>query len=1159
MSDQRIPISQLSETQTAPDASYIAIDDGSLTKKITVENFNSTSTASAQSYAEQAAASAQTVEDNIATSAAQIREATLAAREATQASTSATASATSAYDSASLAQNYSVNAATSAGQAMNAADTVAQGVTESKEHAEDSEAWAVGKRNGSDVPSSDDTYHNNAKYYSDSAIESANTAASHADRAEAAADSINIPDTSLMESGIAAESKATGLGLRDIYDSFEEATVTGELVTFENGAGGAPVKQITTAFETVQTGTGDPGPDNVRPIVGRDSVTVSVAEKNLLQYLNPRDRAGIIFEVDTATGAYHISGTSSAAAWSDANIDANVVKKYGFYKAGTYVFSITPAMPSPTYAQIYVWYPDNTHVALANHISESATITIPKDGWLFPRFGVPAGNTVDFTVYPMIRLASDTDDTFEPYVGKSYTVSFPSGIGPVYSGTLQINDDGSGQLTVDSAYYKPTASIVMGTPTQSATGNRAGFALPGITVAGDTADLVCSCGTGDIAVNASSGWTVGTCAIYKGTTQTYWRYIFPTSITTGAAALQYLLDHDCEIVCKIAEPITYTLTAPQVKTLLGYNAMWADTDGSFSVTYRIPLSDTFEDVNLQIEDILSALPSLDTKDAIALASDTDLNTLKTYACYKVVDATIAASLQNTPDGYDAAGRLYVMTAQSASRILQVLVEAKVIPLVWIRYYNGSSWKGWKRFAYLDEIITSDGELINCGWVVNSITAGYPRESTNTLSNKRILSDYIFVGQNTKIGITDSDYNYSLSVYDLDKVFTGNIPTSGGWLTSATTATIPNDCFIRITVRKRDDSVLTESDIPTIVAKLKMEYYNPTVTDYLLSVEDIPSYYNDQLSSAVDTIRSNMNACGQNGDTFVFITDLHWDPQVLYKNRNARRSPALVKKIIEETGLRKIVFGGDYFTGNDDPKFEFNQMRLLFNAFDIKNTLSYPIMGNHDWNGYNTTTGMWDDSTSYAQIVKQCENYVQMGDDLNYYYDVASCKTRYICLNTHDVHSRWSAQDTANWNAQMTWLSSTLNSTPSGYKILVLMHIYYDVGSSSAGYPLTFSQQGEDVAGVCDTFNSGSSGKKVVAILSGHAHQDINTTTPGGIPVLLTDCDSSTNVLSGRDATWGTVGENCFDVVTLDYVNNKIKTVRIGRGGAEANRSINLYS
>lgn len=203
MSDRRIPISQLEATSTAPDSSYLAIDDGSLTKKITVEDFNATSTASAQQYANQAAASAQTVEDNIATSAAQIREATLAAREATQASTSATASATSAYDSASLAQNYSVNAATSAGQAMSAADTASQAITESRSHAQDSEAWAVGKRNGTDVPASDETYQNNAKYY-------ANSASGSAARAEVAAQSINVPDTTLTMSGVAADSKTTG-------------------------------------------------------------------------------------------------------------------------------------------------------------------------------------------------------------------------------------------------------------------------------------------------------------------------------------------------------------------------------------------------------------------------------------------------------------------------------------------------------------------------------------------------------------------------------------------------------------------------------------------------------------------------------------------------------------------------------------------------------------------------------------------------------------------------------------------------------------------------------------------------------------------------------------------------------------------------------------
>lgn len=49
-----------------------------------------------------------------------------------------------------------------------AAKTAAEGAANSADDsAEDAEAWAVGQRNGTDVPSTDPTYHNNAKYWSE--------------------------------------------------------------------------------------------------------------------------------------------------------------------------------------------------------------------------------------------------------------------------------------------------------------------------------------------------------------------------------------------------------------------------------------------------------------------------------------------------------------------------------------------------------------------------------------------------------------------------------------------------------------------------------------------------------------------------------------------------------------------------------------------------------------------------------------------------------------------------------------------------------------------------------------------------------------------------------------------------------------------------------
>lgn len=58
--------------------------------------------------------------------------------------------------------------------------------------AEDSEAWAVGKRNGIDVPSTDETYHNNSKYYSEMADASATLAEEAVDDCQDIKDQVDV-------------------------------------------------------------------------------------------------------------------------------------------------------------------------------------------------------------------------------------------------------------------------------------------------------------------------------------------------------------------------------------------------------------------------------------------------------------------------------------------------------------------------------------------------------------------------------------------------------------------------------------------------------------------------------------------------------------------------------------------------------------------------------------------------------------------------------------------------------------------------------------------------------------------------------------------------------------------------------------------------------
>ena len=90
--------------------------------------------------------------------------------------------------SATAAATSEINAYNSAVTAGNSATASASSASASDSSAEDSEAWAVGERDGVAVESTDETYHNNSKYYSEQSGTSATASANSATASNSSAE-----------------------------------------------------------------------------------------------------------------------------------------------------------------------------------------------------------------------------------------------------------------------------------------------------------------------------------------------------------------------------------------------------------------------------------------------------------------------------------------------------------------------------------------------------------------------------------------------------------------------------------------------------------------------------------------------------------------------------------------------------------------------------------------------------------------------------------------------------------------------------------------------------------------------------------------------------------------------------------------------------------
>ena len=146
-----------------------------------------------------------------------------------------------------------------------------------------------------------------------------------------------IPETDLSQS-VQDSLSAANEAIANVLKAFPVGTATGAMAAFTDGADDVPVKNLAVAIEPVQSGSGDPAPDNVRPITGWTGVTVSHSGADTSNpetlTISWQTEAGTVYggSLDVTTGVLTVDREMISI--TDMNVIASASKNYSLYTVG---------------------------------------------------------------------------------------------------------------------------------------------------------------------------------------------------------------------------------------------------------------------------------------------------------------------------------------------------------------------------------------------------------------------------------------------------------------------------------------------------------------------------------------------------------------------------------------------------------------------------------------------------------------------------------------------------------------------------------------------------------------------------------------------------------------------------------------------------------
>ena len=388
---------------------------------------------------------------------------------------------------------------------------------------------------------------------------------------------------------------ATGEALSTKADAIVK-TASGEIASFTDGGDDLPMKSLKVNIVPKQSGSGDPSPDNVRPISGTDTVGVAVVGDNAMPNGTARTAtfSGITYTSD-GNGNYTIRGTSTGTDF----VGITLADSFMIPSSTDYSCFFMNDEANEKVQIIFMYNSSIIDTWTMDRVNKSTTAYIGMANKLCNgiRLRVAGGTTVNMKLSPMLVPKSVSGETFIPYEGESKSISLGQ---TVYGGTLEVM---SGKLVIDRGYAtfdgssdeawsKWDGAFVF----QGALANIKNLNTVSTTDLVVVADRFVSMG-----VNYRN-YVIGKNAVVKVIGDNSYIAVDPTAYADVNAFKTSLASNPMQVVYELATPTEITLTPTQVKTLLGNNNIRSDS-GTVEVEYRA-------DTTLAYNELLSLIASL---------------------------------------------------------------------------------------------------------------------------------------------------------------------------------------------------------------------------------------------------------------------------------------------------------------------------------------------------------------------------------------------------------------------------------------------------------------------------------------------------------------------------------------------------------------------